>query len=611
MFGLTARPENMDDLEWAKAQDELGAIYDGAANMTADDFAGALREFYAAHPGMSTAALGKKRGDEAVTSWSWEVIGRLPPGSAENRDPYIIGDPAETGVTAEMLEQFRRYKGFVDENGNYWATPRQMEQWQTRMMDIAAEHDVPPDNLTEEWQRVYDSRSEMYDTMDKQFPGYQELQENYWGLMETNPEAAAAYLEENPTLRAAWDFKTEWAQTHPEYAWYFSDEPRDQAVNTIWRIYNALEEGGIDRRNVRDQLGSQFNELFMDKTTRDYDAISNAQLLGWLAALSVMADQLGIDDSIMRSLWSEAPGSQTPAPEVATVTRENQMVTPPLPGAVAQGGTALPGAAAPVVTGVATDVGTAQPVAGGGTETGGGGVAVAPGAGAAAPGETPLELADSDTATAYMDWKADNTACYDNGDQAACTRLNDPVYDPFRSASGRAWNRFYDTIAPGWRTEDSGFYNDPLIAAWMDPDTRDSVNVNDVVARINELHALLEGARYGDPAEYTQARDEQATWLEKAADLMPGTMAYRQARYEYGQQNPVWARYYLRPDEQQRLAAYAGTGWQYTSGVGGGGGGTTTPRYKTRTRFYPRKKYFTTNPVNISRSAAWYKLING
>jgi hypothetical protein len=610
--GAAVRPRNVDDLELARAGQELSAIYEKADEMDEDQFRSAMQEFYAQRPWYRTVSLGRKRGEEAMVSWSWEVYNRMPPGPGAVRDAYIIGDPEKTGVTQEMLDQFRAHKGFTDEDGNYWASGRQMEQWQARMMDLAAEHGVPPPELTAEWQRAYDARRQMYEMLETQFPGYQTLQDRYYALRASDPTAARAYLNANPVLRQAWAAKDEWPQEHPEYAWYFADEPREQAVSVIWRIWNALEQGGLDRHNVRAALGEAFERDFLNPETADVDRVSNAQLLGWVAALGTMADQLGVGDTIVRSLWTEAPATQTAAPtEAPYVTGPEQMGQQP--AGVADAGLPVGGDAdgSSNPEPVAADPGTAagDPVQ---PDAGGDGQAQLGGAGGDGE-ETPLQLADAETNALWVAYK-ELLAAADAGDAEAKAALNDRQFDQFRGPAARPWRVYYDTIAPGWRTQDAGFYDDPLISRWMDPATRDSVDVNDVVARINELHRALPGVRFGDPAEYEQARAEQDLWLEQAAALMPRTMAYRQARLAFAEEHPTWARYYLRPTEAESLQSYAAAGWKYqdrgSGGGGGGGGGGLRYRYTGR-RFYPTKRKHNIPSPKVSRSNLWYELMRG
>jgi hypothetical protein len=620
LFGAAVKPRNVDDLALSRAQEELAAIYDKADSMDEDQWHDAINQFYATYPWMRTVAMGRKTGDRAVASWSWEVYNRLPPGKQSVRDQYILGDPEKTGVTQEFLDNFRRYKGFRDGDGNFWASGREMELWQARMMDLAAQYGVPASGLTAEWQRVYDSRREMYGAMDSQFPGWGNLESRYWALKATDPQAASAYLELNPSLSQAWAFKDQWAKDHPEYAWYYADAPREQTASVIWEVWNALEKGGLDRRNVRQRLGPDFEAYFLDADTRNLDAVSNAQLLGWLAALGAMAAELGIDDSVMRSLWTEAPGTQTAAPTADPYASVSERMGEPEPVGVPTDA---------VVPGGGPAGGSGVQVQPGDDATGSGGPPLQPGTGTdqqaqlggaptgVATGgdeESPLQLADAESNALWVAYKEDAAACNEDGDEAACQRLNRREYDQFRGPSSRPWRLYYDSIAPGWRTQDSGFYDDPLISRWMDPATRDSVDVNDVVARINELRAALPGARFGDPAEYEQARAEQDLWLEQAQSLMPRTMDYRRARLAFAESHQTWAKYYLRPAEQESLQSYAASGFQYParSGGGGGGGGGGGARYRYNGRkFYVTKRRHNIPTVKVTKSTAWYKLVNG
>lgn len=221
----------------------------------------------------------------------------------------------------------------------------------------------------------------------------------------------------------------------------------------------------------------------------------------------------------------------------------------------------------------------------------------------------PLELADEATAQAWRGWKTNNEACR-SGDQAACGRLDADIYDQFRGPAARAWRLYYETIVPGWRAEEAGFFRDPTIAKWMDPDTRGQVDVNDVIKRMQELKSLMPDLTWGNEAEYGQARTEQEGWQTASEDLMPGTMGYRQARLEYAQSHPIWAKYYMRDSELQRLGQYAQAGWQYPA-YSGGGGGTSSRRRRNYGRYKVSRYHSKRQEPKFSHSRLWYQITGG
>jgi hypothetical protein len=188
--------------------------------------------------------------------------------------------------------------------------------------------------------------------------------------------------------------------------------------------------------------------------------------------------------------------------------------------------------------------------------------------------------------------------------------MDDTRFDSFRGPSGRAWKVYFDQVAPGWRTDEAGFYDDPTIAAWMNPDTRSTVTPQEFINRVNTMKERMPLLRFGDPKEYAQAREEQDAWQEANRNLMPRTMAYRQAQLEFATAHPVWAKYYLRPETLASLQGYQEANWEYAprKEYGGRGGNTGGGYYYRGTPFKPtpyRGRYGIGELPGIERNRMW------
>ena len=69
------------------------------------------------------------------------------------------------------------------------------------------------------------------------------------------------------------------------------DMVRQYMISNIWDKYNELQPK--DKQRVRDALGTEFSEKMINKTTRDYDSISNESLAFYSRSLgSRIPDQL-------------------------------------------------------------------------------------------------------------------------------------------------------------------------------------------------------------------------------------------------------------------------------------------------------------------------------
>jgi diguanylate cyclase (GGDEF)-like protein len=80
---------------------------------------------------------------------------------------------------------------------------------------------------------------------------------------------------------------------YPEYQARLASfqEPEERLkrflISEVWQAYNALP--GLYKKQAREQMGDLFNDAFLNKETRSYDAIQTASLAGW-------AQQLGAEN---------------------------------------------------------------------------------------------------------------------------------------------------------------------------------------------------------------------------------------------------------------------------------------------------------------------------
>jgi diguanylate cyclase (GGDEF)-like protein len=80
---------------------------------------------------------------------------------------------------------------------------------------------------------------------------------------------------------------------YPEYQARLASfqEPEERLkrflISEVWQAYNAMP--GLYKKQAREQMGDTFNDAFLNKETRSYDAISTASLAGW-------AQQLGANN---------------------------------------------------------------------------------------------------------------------------------------------------------------------------------------------------------------------------------------------------------------------------------------------------------------------------
>jgi hypothetical protein len=108
-------------------------------------------------------------------------------------------------------------------------------------------------------------------------------------------EAAALWEKQNPRLAKDGDALTQFFDDHPEYetrlGLFDKSEEKFQKfmVDQVWSAFNQLPK--VNQDEVREHLGPEFQDAFMNKATRDYGSIPAETMAVWLKMMNV--DPLG------------------------------------------------------------------------------------------------------------------------------------------------------------------------------------------------------------------------------------------------------------------------------------------------------------------------------
>jgi hypothetical protein len=108
-------------------------------------------------------------------------------------------------------------------------------------------------------------------------------------------EAAAAWEKANPKLAKEGDALTQFFDDHPEYETRLGlfDKPEAKLhkfyIDEVWKKFNEMPK--VNQDEIREHLGTEFQEAFMSSETRNYDAIPVETMTVWLKMMGT--DPLG------------------------------------------------------------------------------------------------------------------------------------------------------------------------------------------------------------------------------------------------------------------------------------------------------------------------------
>ncbi|UOF79210.1 hypothetical protein [Caudoviricetes sp.] len=184
-------------------------------------------------------------------------------------------------------------------------------------------NDVPPLDLAPI--EVANDVQEFYDSRKLYFPGYRELQDQYFAIDETNKKERKAFRNAHPELVAYWDWRREWLDANPEAAPYLTDNSSSGKDTTSGggggtpytysdpyappTQYQPVSPVPISYEQWQSQLGDELMGLVSDYIDGDDLPESMQQLLIQRAAqMGVVGDY----QSIIQRIFSAGENANPP-----------------------------------------------------------------------------------------------------------------------------------------------------------------------------------------------------------------------------------------------------------------------------------------------------------
>lgn len=155
--------------------------------------------------------------------------------------------------------------------------------------------------LGDDFGRAYESYRRANDSLEAYIADHPEMEDE---------AASEAWAKENPRLANSVDDLKEFFDEHPEYEARLGifDEPEERLhkfmIDSVWQRFNELPK--VNQNELRDQLGSEFSDAFLNKDTRSYDDIPTELMGVWLKLMGT--DPLGgltADQRVLKALYGK------------------------------------------------------------------------------------------------------------------------------------------------------------------------------------------------------------------------------------------------------------------------------------------------------------------
>jgi len=186
--------------------------------------------------------LSRKTGDAMDTAYTYNVLGRIPPGQ--------MNDIAEiVGIDPEHIALFYEMKGDFSKMG---LSESDLAAFQAGIADMAATYQIPSTATRQEWNYATSLYSQMRTELQNEFGAdIQDRISVYYDIKSTAEKQK--YLEANPDVREAMARQTEYIANTPTLMQYYGSQ------STLEQYYS---------NQVKEQLASKYSgEVISDAST--------------------------------------------------------------------------------------------------------------------------------------------------------------------------------------------------------------------------------------------------------------------------------------------------------------------------------------------------------
>jgi len=155
--------------------------------------------------------------------------------------------------------------------------------------------------LQDDFGKAYEKYNTANDSLEEFMANHRDL---------TEEEAADEWERRNPKLARDGDALTEFFDAHPEYETRLGlfAKPEEKfhkfMIDQVWSKFNEMPK--VNQDEIREHLGAEFQDAFMNKATRSYDDIPAETMAVWLKMMGTTPlGGLTADQRLLVNLYGE------------------------------------------------------------------------------------------------------------------------------------------------------------------------------------------------------------------------------------------------------------------------------------------------------------------
>lgn len=199
LLGVGFKARNLADLATDQMYQDYFRILSMRDNLSPEEFRIQLDQLHEQYPMMNTVLISDN------SEYAYNVLGRIPPG--ESSAFYEIA-----GMNKEVVNQFYQMKGDMSS----WSEGDR-ERFLAGIVDLGAILAIPSNATRQEWTAVRNEYTQLNNYLKQTFsPDIQDKMDTYFGLYRQNKQFAREYLQMNPDVSEALDYKAGTIATNPQ-----------------------------------------------------------------------------------------------------------------------------------------------------------------------------------------------------------------------------------------------------------------------------------------------------------------------------------------------------------------------------------------------------------
>lgn len=253
-LGVGFKGRNTSELAVDKMYADYYKLWNTSSMMSGEQFRVQMEQMHIKYPWMDSILLAKKAGPEVDRALAYNALSRIPPGQS--------GDILKAfGLSDDMMKMFYDNKGDLST-----MTPEDRMRFMAGIVDLSAALALPDDASRIEWTTAKNRYNLMQDAITQNFgEDIDNKLTDFFLLQKSNPDAAKLYLQQNPLIEQALQFREDAVMNDPLLFDYYGGI---DFLEKYWtgEMYTAAEK----------QFGS---DVFITSATYGQLADQESQLL--------------------------------------------------------------------------------------------------------------------------------------------------------------------------------------------------------------------------------------------------------------------------------------------------------------------------------------------